>query len=88
MGVGDQPQAASSRRTARRLVSVDAWHLEVHQDDVERSRRKRRDRRSQAQRLLSVERTNDLKTQPAQCFLGDQRVDVVVLRDEGATPRR
>ena len=37
IGVGDQPQAASSRLQApRRLVAVEPRHLEVHQDDVER----------------------------------------------------
>ncbi len=44
----------------------------------------RRDRRSEAQRLFSVARANDLKAQAAQGFLADERVDVVVLRDEGA----
>ena len=71
-------------QTARGLVPVETRHLKIHQDDVERTRLERRDRRGETQRLLAVERANDLEAQAAQRFLGNEGVDVVVLGDKGA----
>ena len=89
-GQGDngrrRPAAGSLEppQTARGLVAVETWHLEVHQDDVEGPRFERRDRRGQTQRLFAVECANDLEAQAAHRLLGNESIDVVVFGDEGA----